>query len=359
MIRDFASVGTPAKPIRASAARRAVDEAIKRALSFLVALNFAFLVFIAVSGDLSETNWITGLAARVPALPCVLPTLGLALLCLLLRQVWLAAFHIAGALMAAIVFVPYGFPKAGIQFLGGGEKPKTVRVMSYNVGHGRGDVAGVISAIQSEAPDVFCLQEADNVRLDHPLQVALREKLSDYKLHIDGGMVMGSRLEEVEFKTHSLPRASEGSSIQDLTVYWDGVKTRVVNIHLNSLHPEDLIGQPQDRIQATVERIADEQAEQTDFLLKLVPGSPPLICGDFGQPTRGENYRRLRKVSHDSFMEAGEGLGLTYPSNFPIERSDVVFMAYGWKAARSWIPHTTAAEHMPICADVYPFVTWE
>jgi vancomycin resistance protein VanJ len=327
----------------------------KRVIPTLTALNFLLVVFVAISGDLAESSWITLLVSRLPIFPFLLPTLVIAAICLLVRQVWMASFHIAGFVAAVLVLVPFGTPRVGVPFIGASAAMKTVRVMTFNVTHGLEGADGVIRAILAQKPDVFCLQEASTQSPDDPLQVKLRENLPGYELRCEGAMVVGSRLPIREYRTHPLPYASEDRPVQDVTVDWNGFSVRVLNVHMNACEAERLLLENFGALHDHLDQVTREQGEQTEEVLKLVPGTPPIVCGDLNQPPRGGNYRKLRKMMHDAFVEAGEGFGLTIPARFPMERLDYVFLAYGWKAQRSWIPSETASDHRPLVADVYPF----
>lgn len=332
------------------------SEGKKRFMSVLVGLNFALLVLVAVSGDLAERSWVTMLVAYLPVYPFLVPTLLIVVLCLLTRQIWMAGFHIAGFVAAFLVLVPFGTPRVDIPFFSAKADMKTVRVMSFNVQRGMVGAAAVKKAILDQKPDVFCLQEASSDPTFVELQVALREQMPGYELRWDGQMVIGTRLPILEYRTHPLPHSTENRMIQDITVDWNGVPTRVLNAHLNPCKADQfLLKQDFEGLRAHLDALSVEQADQTDALLKLVPGTPPLICGDFNAPPRGGNYRRLRKVMHDAFPEAGEGIGLTIPAKFPMERLDYIMLAYGWKTQRCWIPNEVASDHRPLVADVYPF----
>jgi endonuclease/exonuclease/phosphatase family metal-dependent hydrolase len=331
----------------------------KRVLPALVAVNLSLLVFVAVSGDLSDRSWVTSLVSKLPVFIFLLPTLGLALLSILARQIWVGGFHLAGFVAAFLVFVPYGAPKVTVPFFAADAKMRTVRVMTYNVDHGEGDGRAAVEAIRREKPDVFCLQAVDTKIVDAPLQVALRESLPGYDVRIAGATAIGSRLRVMEYRTRELPEAPDNRPIQELVVDWDGYPVRVVNVQMNDVPAEEYFGSDFATAKRLAERNSAELANQTQAILDLVPGPPPIVCGDFAQPPRGANYRKLRKVMLDAFIESGEGFGLTTPSAFPMDRPDFIFLAYGWRAERCWIPRTTASDHLPLVADVYPFVPSE
>lgn len=325
-------------------------------LSFLVTLNLALLFFVAISGDLSERSWVTMLVAYLPVYPFLIPTLVIVALSILMRQVWMAGFHLAGFVAAFLVLVPFGLPAMSVPFIGAKADMKTVRVMTYNVQHAVGGAEAIHQAILAQKPDVFCLQEAYGDDRDPELQKKLREEMPGYELRWAGSLVIGTHLPIKDYKTHSLPHADDNRPVQDITVDWNGVPTRVLNLHMNACHADQLLAENPGALQNHLEKIAMEQGDQVDTILRLVPGDPPLICGDFNAPPRGGNYRKLRKVMHDAFPEAGEGIGLTIPSKFPMERLDYVMLAYGWKTERCWIPNETASDHRPLVADVYPYL---
>lgn len=327
----------------------------RRFMSVLVSLNLALLFFVAISGDLSERSWVTMLVAYLPVYPFLVPTLLIVLISILTRQVWMAGFHLAGFVAAFLVLVPFGLPPVTVPFIGAKADMKTVRIMTYNVQHAMGGAEAIHRAILEQKPDVFCLQEIYSDHRDAELQAKLREEMPGYEIRWAGSLAIGTRLPVLDYKTHSLPHADENRPVQDITLDWNGVPTRVLNLHLNACHADQLLMENPGGLQRHMDDIAVEQTDQVDTILQLVPGDPPLICGDFNAPPRGGNYRRLRKVMHDAFPEAGEGLGFTIPSRFPLERLDYVMLAYGWKTQRCWIPKETASDHRPLVAEVYPF----
>ncbi|MGV3616074.1 MAG: endonuclease/exonuclease/phosphatase family protein [Fimbriimonas sp.] len=324
-------------------------------MPIIVGLNLALLFLVAISGDLAERSWWTMLIAYLPVFPFLVPTLFIVALCILTRQVWMAGFHIAGFMAAVLVLVPFGSPKVGVPFFGASADVKTIRVMTFNVQLGLGGAEGARKVIQAQKPDVFCLQEA---RGDE-IETQIREELPGYEIRWDGAMVIGSRLPITEYRTHDLPHGGKWRPIQDVTVDWEGYPVRVLNLHLNPCFADKYLLEDPSKLPEHMATLSYEQGEQTEAILRLVPGTAPIVCGDFNMPPRGGNYRNLRKVMHDAFVEAGEGLGLTIPARFPMERLDQIFLAYGWKTERSWIPREIASDHLPLLADVYPFTPEE
>lgn len=322
-------------------------------LGALAWTNLAVLVFVAVAGDIADTSWVTMLVSNLPVFPFLLPSLVIAALAWSLRQVILAMMHVAAFVVGILVLIPFGFPRPNIPGITPADNTKKVRVMSYNVNHGEQDPATIVANIKDLQPDVFCLQEADQTDSRNTLQTRLREDLKDYDLRFSGGMVVGSRSPISKFTTHTLEYGTESRPIQDVTVDWNGTPVRVLNVQFNTcLAQKRLVEKPSD-LPIYMMQMAGEQGAQANQIIKLVPGDPPIVCGDFGGPPQGPNYRAFRKVMHDAFFESGEGLGLSTPANFPMQRPDNILIAYGWKADKCWLPHVGGSDHLPIVAEVH------
>ncbi|MCA9778731.1 MAG: endonuclease/exonuclease/phosphatase family protein [Candidatus Eremiobacteraeota bacterium] len=69
--------------------------------------------------------------------------------------------------------------------------------------------------------------------------------------------------------------------------------------------------------------------EQRDTAIELSnelknSSSPTVIAGDFNSPESGPAFKILDANYHQAFKQAGSGLGLTFPSGFPLARIDHV-----------------------------------
>jgi endonuclease/exonuclease/phosphatase (EEP) superfamily protein YafD len=103
-------------------------------------------------------------------------------------------------------------------------------------------------------------------------------------------------------------------------------------------------------------------AEITDLLDRLAGETTPLIVvGDFNLTDQSNDYARLTEVLTDSFREAGEGLGLTFPNLAyanpllgaapPIIRIDYIFHDANWQALEARVYESSGlSDHYPVIA---------
>jgi vancomycin resistance protein VanJ len=101
-------------------------------------------------------------------------------------------------------------------------------------------------------------------------------------------------------------------------------------------------------------------AEIADLLERLSAETTPLIVvGDFNLTDQSSDYARLTEVLIDSFREAGEGLGLTFPNLGyanpllgaapPIIRIDYIFHDAHWRALESRVYESSGrSDHYPV-----------
>jgi endonuclease/exonuclease/phosphatase (EEP) superfamily protein YafD len=100
--------------------------------------------------------------------------------------------------------------------------------------------------------------------------------------------------------------------------------------------------------------------EITDLLDRFAGETTPLIVvGDFNLTDQSNDYARLTEVLTDSFREAGEGLGLTFPNLGyanpllgaapPIIRIDYIFHDHHWRSLASRVYESSGmSDHYPV-----------
>ena len=81
------------------------------------------------------------------------------------------------------------------------------------------------------------------------------------------------------------------------------------------------------------------------------PPAPSIIAGDFNAPAEDGAIRGLAATHLDSYVTAGQGIGDTFPANFPLHRIDQVWLSPGLAA----IGHTTVpvpgSDHLMVVVD--------
>lgn len=233
---------------------------------------------------------------------------------------------------------------------------QTVRVMSYNIRHARGqddkvDVARIAEVIKKEKADIVGLQEVDkgvvrSGRVDLPAELAkltgmhvFFEKNIPYQGGEYGNAIL-SRYPILQ-QTNSyykMIRAGEQRALQQVVVDVKGRKLLFMNTHID-YRPDDT-----ERLMNVVEM---KEA------LKRYPGLPSILTGDFNDYPNGRTHKSVKEAFADAWEAVGTGDGFTYPSDKPRSRIDYIFYSQPetLKPIKAWVVDTQASDHSPLVAD--------
>ena len=239
----------------------------------------------------------------------------------------------------------------------------SLRVMTYNIAAGGGDLARVERTIRDANPDVVALQETDvhwSARSGFADQAeALAKALGMesrfapiYRLaNADStkpmreyGVAVLSRLPVVAFRNHLITRlstqdanarAAPAPGFLDVTIDVRGTRVRVFNTHL------DYRAEPAVRI-----------AQVKEMLDIIGDAAPALLLGDLNAtpdaPELQPLFRRLRDL-----WPAAAGPGLSYPATAPTKRIDYVLGSPGVAARAMRVVESDASDHRAVVADVH------
>ncbi len=242
-------------------------------------------------------------------------------------------------------------------------QPVGLRVMSYNIQAGGGDLDGIAEVIRSSGATLIALQEVDvhwdkrSGFADQATELATKLGLQVrfapiYRLPgadstsppREYGVALLSRYPIVAFTNHAITRLStQGSNASptlmpgflEVTIVVRGRRVRVFNTHL------DYRGNPAVRRQQVSESLAIIGESATPVLmfgdLNAVPTAPEL------QPL----FRRLRDGWRDS-----AGTGFTYPAANPVRRIDYVLASDHFRVIFASVPDSQAADHRPVIMDL-------
>ena len=234
--------------------------------------------------------------------------------------------------------------------------PHPVRVMSYNIAAGGGDLAAVAAVIRAAAPDIVALQEVDvhwSERSGFADQAAeLGEALG---MHVRFGpiyelpparrfgLAILSRTPIVEFTNHVIPRLSTQTDeaepvplpgfLEAVTAI-DGVRVHVFNTHL------DYRADP---------RVRERQVRA--MLDLMTETGPTVLMGDLNAPPSAPELQPLLARLRDAW-NATEERGLTYPAHAPEKRIDYILLSHHFSVADVRAPAVRASDHLPVIADV-------
>ena len=223
-----------------------------------------------------------------------------------------------------------------------------LRVMSFNILGRAGSHLPIIDSILAEDADVLLLQE-----VTPEMAAILSVRLADvYPYQIlqpapqASGMGVLSRY-PIEALDVSLSGYWIGSP-QIIGLDWMGDKVTLVNFHTlptGTLWPRS-VRRSFERRGQDLKTLADFAEQQSEF-------GPLIVAGDANVTHLNEAYKVLTAVLQDAWMQAGSGIGHTFPG--PIDedsayarisffripywlvRIDYIFTSTHWQADSTWL----------------------
>ena len=238
-----------------------------------------------------------------------------------------------------------------------------LRVMSYNIRSGNGDLAGTVQAIRASAPDLVALQEVDVHWADRSkfvdqataLGEQLRMQVRFARIYQfagaqpqdpprEFGVALLSRFPVIDWTNHTISRLSTQETnpvpaplpgFLEARVDVKGTSVRVFNTHL------DYRSDPRVRQQQVAEMLA--------FIGDA--SVPTLLFGDLNAPPDAPEIQPLLERLHDAWPSSA-GPGLTDPADEPRKRIDYVLTSKHFSVLSASVPVTLASDHRPVVADL-------
>jgi endonuclease/exonuclease/phosphatase family metal-dependent hydrolase len=238
-----------------------------------------------------------------------------------------------------------------------------LRVMSYNIQAGGGDLSRIADVIRSEAPDVVALQEVD-------VHWSARSGFADQANELAGALGMEARFGAIYrlpsdsaatpprqyglafltrrpirgFRNHSIPRLSTVEPETDplprpgfleLIIDVQGADVRVFNTHLDY------------RADPRVRRM------QVSAMLDIIGehATPTILTGDLNAPPDADELQPLFTRFRDAWT-AVDDAGPTYPAHAPLRRIDYVLVSDEFRVRDARVIPSVASDHRPVVADL-------
>ena len=230
--------------------------------------------------------------------------------------------------------------------------PTTLRVMSYNIHHGEGmdgkvDLERIAGIIMQEGVDIVALQEVDrgverSGRRDIPEELAKltgMRSFFDRNITFQGGDYGNAVLTRFpvlqQTNTHlRMLRPNEQRGVIQMVLKVQGRKLLFLNTHIDH-RPDDS------------ERL--KNVEQFQQILEEYPGMPVIFCGDFNSIPGSRTHTQMKRLLIDSWEEAGQGNGFTFPADKLNRRIDYLWISPGSvKPLKIHVPQTLASDHLPL-----------
>ena len=238
-----------------------------------------------------------------------------------------------------------------------------LRVMTYNIRSGNGNLVGTADAIRASAPDLVALQEVDvhwAERSNFVDQAAalgeeLRMQVRFARIYQfagarpqdpprEFGIALPSKFPILDWSNHIITRLSTQEEnpvpvplpgFLEAKLDVSGTPMRVFDTHL------DYRADPRARQQ----QVADMLAYIGDT------SAPTLLFGDLNAPPDAPEIQPLLERLHDAWPTSA-GPGLTDPADEPQKRIDYVLVSKHFRVQSATVPVTLASDHRPVVVDL-------
>jgi vancomycin resistance protein VanJ len=243
-----------------------------------------------------------------------------------------------------------------------GSGSKDVRIVTYNVAMRAANADEFALQIQAQHPDIICLQEARRSYPperagENPVGQAIAAHFPGWHRETAGDVSTLSRFPVLQTRVFPLRSGSTRRTLAT-TIQTPHGQLRVLNTHISTAFSGEKkhFGLPAELadVSANARAAAQARLEQVgplDTVLNADTKMPLVLCGDFNTPPRGLFYRRLSARLNDGFAQSGNGLGLSFPTRFPLLRIDYVWTR-GARASSVRVDKAGASDHRMVIADV-------
>jgi len=228
-----------------------------------------------------------------------------------------------------------------------------VRVMTWNIAAGHGDLGKVAKTIRELNPDVVALQEvdvrwsersafvdqADSLRKSLKMNVRFAP-IYDFRPRQFGVAIL-SRYPIVSWKNHEITRLStqqpnaapaKAPGFLETVLDIPGERVRVFSTHL------DYRSDPSVRMR--------QVAEMMDIISRS--GMPTILAGDLNATPSAVELRPLMAMFQISASE------MTYPADIPTKQIDYVLTSSAFSINDSRVYSTDASDHRPVVTTISP-----
>lgn len=267
-------------------------------------------------------------------------------------------WNFAGVFICILILFPF------ISCTPASEESIQLRVMSYNIAAGYGNIDGIAEVIAEYQPDVVALQEVDihwGERSHFQDQVRfLEEKLGMnsffgeiYHFESEGedtpsrqfGLAILSKSDIIRQENHPLSRLSTQSEepglqqmpgFPQITIEKGGMEIHIFNTHL------DYRGDPMVRIAQVAETL--EIMDSVD--------APIVLAGDLNARPDAPELSPLFNRLDDVWMQKEGDPGFTFPSDQPDRRIDYILHSGHFQVTDTFTVQTEASDHLPVVANL-------
>lgn len=266
----------------------------------------------------------------------------------------------------------------------------SIRILSYNVRHFNwlaGDLARsnpIFDYILEQNADIICLQEfgvsskktkngliskeeVDKIFADYPYNSFTR--LGNHKSETLYGLMVYSKYPITSSQKVNIWSTYNGCGLHEIDI--EGRNVLLANVHLESNHitsddkklykdflksdKEISLSEVSSNIRSRLGVAYRVRERQTTIIREDIEKKnfdELLICGDFNDTPISYAYSNLKRNLTDSFVESGQGLGITFNENLFLFRIDYILHSDSFKAYNFMVGDMKYSDHYPIRTDL-------
>lgn len=332
-------------------------------LFFATIIIFIFSIFASISGYIRPHHF-KFISLTNNLLPITLGALSILLIIWLIRKRWVFIFPLIGIAVNINTIFSIIQPRVEREpfaaALNSSIKVISFNVHDFNYSKSYDEVAEINEFINSEKPDILCIQEFETPGYLND------NEMHSYFSHFSAKYIEKTTQEKLGLAIMSVYNISdkgvvdfEGTSNR---IIWadlitDRGKIRVINCHLQttglaraSKNGTNFLK----RINELMEnnKIRATQAEAVKVIINSTP-FPVVVCGDFNDTPSSYTYTTIKGENMtDGFRQAGSGFAGTYKGISGLFRIDYVFHSDHFRSIRYRTPETNHSDHKPVISEL-------
>ncbi len=211
----------------------------------------------------------------------------------------------------------------------------------------------IVSFLNSENPDILCLQEyhaSEEKNIHYKYQYI---KTNEDRSKI--GQAIFSKYRIINSGSLNFKNSGNNAIFADIVIDKDTI--RVYNIHLESLRinpfKEYFGEQDTQRMRLRFEKAFKKQVAQTQLILEHQKTTTlkTIICGDFNNTSFSWVHRQLKMGKKDAFDEFGTGFGQSFDYPFPL-RIDFILVDEKIDITQFKTFEVNYSDHFPIMTNI-------
>lgn len=291
-----------------------------------------------------------------------LPLVPLLALVLLARARAAALSLLPLAVVGGVWFAPYFVPKLPPAAASG----DSLRVMTLNIWGNNNDHTRLAAGLRDNPADILLLQEVYTAFAWNYLP----ELLDIYPYQTTQTDTAGwssnftlSRYPILEQTYFDFPEPGKRMPLRTV-IDVNGQPVAVYNVHLAwPARRAPRFGLPANNFYLNAAFGFDDSTrnDQIAYLIERLQTEPYpyIVAGDFNTSASSATYQRLAAIMHDSFREAGTGLGTSWPVSAarglpallpPLIRIDYVWHSDDFRAVEAYAGPYLGSDHLPVLA---------